>query len=71
MNTVLQAALPESKKIPLLPLATPLTQWQDVSVSELAPYAPLDSTLPMGQYAVSTVMNWATQQGFSGAIPTW
>ncbi|MGQ7814110.1 hypothetical protein ACUTAH_00255 [Metapseudomonas furukawaii] len=71
MNTVLQAALPESKKIPLLPLATPLTQWQDVSVSELAPYAPPDSTLPMGQYAVSTVMNWATQQGFSGAIPTW
>ncbi|UCP00687.1 hypothetical protein LF844_13045 [Metapseudomonas lalkuanensis] len=71
MNTVLQAALPESKKIPLLPIATPLTEWQDVSISELAPCAPSDSTLPMGQYAVSTVMNWAIQQGFYGAIPTW
>jgi len=66
-----QAFLTDSKAIELLPSATPLVQWQDVSTSALAQYAPSDSTLPMGQYAVATVMNWAPGQGFVGAIPTW
>jgi len=66
-----QAFLTDSKSIELLPSATPLVQWQDVSTSALAQYAPSDSTLPMGQYAVATVMNWAPGQGFVGAIPTW
>lgn len=70
MNTQ-QAFLTDSKAIELLPSATPLVQWQDVSTSALAQYAPSDSTLPMGQYAVATVMNWAPGQGFVGAIPTW
>lgn len=70
MNTQ-QAFLTDSKSIELLPSATPLVQWQDVSTSALAQYAPSDSTLPMGQYAVATVMNWAPGQGFVGAIPTW
>jgi len=52
-------------------MTTPLVQWQDVSTEDLAPYAPSDTTLPMGQYAVSTVMSWALSQGFAGAIPTW
>lgn len=70
MNTQ-QAFLTDSKAIELLPSATPLVQWQDVSTSALAQYAPSDTTLPMGQYAVATVMNWAPGQGFVGAIPTW
>lgn len=70
MNT-LQAFLTDSKSLALLPSATPLVQWQDVSTSALAQYAPSDTTLPMGQYAVTTVMNWAPGQGFAGAIPTW
>lgn len=70
MNT-LQAFLTDSKALPLLSSATPLVQWQDVSTSALAQYAPSDASLPMGQYAVATVMNWAPGQGFAGAIPTW
>lgn len=71
MSAEPQVIFPDSNEIPLLPSATPLVQWQDVSIDELAPYTPLDSTMPMGQYAVTTVMNWALGQGFSGAIPTW
>ncbi len=58
-------------EIPPPPQATPLVQWQDVSTEALAPFAPSDSSVPMGQYAVYTVMQWAQAQGFAGAIPTW
>ncbi|HVE11414.1 MAG TPA: hypothetical protein VNE00_29430 [Paraburkholderia sp.] len=71
MNAIPKAIRPDSNQVPLLPSATPLVQWQDVATSELAPYAPSDNTLPMGQYAVSTVMAWAIGQGFAGGIPTW
>jgi len=50
VNT-LQAFLTDSKAIELLPSATPLVQWQDVSTSALAHYAPSDTTLiPSGLF---------------------
>lgn len=48
----------------------PLLTWQNVSTSALQPYAPSPS-LPMAQYAVTCVMQWAQAQGYPGAIPTW
>jgi hypothetical protein len=48
----------------------PLLTWQDVPTSTLQGYAP-DPSLPMGQYAVACVMQWAQAQGYPGAIPTW
>jgi hypothetical protein len=47
-----------------------LSQWQDVPFATLLPFAPADS-VPMAQYAVTTVMLWGQAQGFAGAIPTW
>lgn len=68
VSKVLRSAF---KEIPPPPQATQLVQWQDVSTSALAPYAPSNASAPMGQYAVYTVMRWAQAQGFAGAIPTW
>jgi hypothetical protein len=48
----------------------PLLTWQNVSTGDLQPYAP-SPTLPMAQYAVTCVMQWAQAQGYPGAIPTW
>jgi hypothetical protein len=47
-----------------------LLTWQNVPASELVQHAP-DRSLPMGRYAVATVMAWAQAQGHPGAIPTW
>lgn len=56
--------------MPAQSIGVPLVDWQDVSTSALAPYAP-DPSLPMARYAVMTVMSWAQAQGYAGAIPTW
>lgn len=49
----------------------PLVQVQNVALGDLQPYAPTTPNLPMLQYAVTCVMQWAQAQGYPGAIPTW
>lgn len=66
----------QSISIPAISTATAadppvqLVQWQNVPTSALQPFAP-DPSVPMGAYAVTTVMLWAQAQGWAGAIPTW
>jgi hypothetical protein len=68
----------ESQAVPALslvgdtapPAPVAMLSWQDVNTSELEPFAP-DPSIPMGAYAVTTVMLWAQAQGQAGAIPTW
>ncbi|HVW51915.1 MAG TPA: hypothetical protein VHC91_16240 [Trinickia sp.] len=71
MTAVSKALRSAFSEIPPPSQATQLVQWQDVSTVDLAPYAPPNASVPMGQYAVYTVMQWAQAQGFAGAVPTW
>lgn len=60
-----------ASQAPAAPAPVPLLQWQNVTTTDLQPYAPTAPGLPMAQYAVTCVMQWAQAQGFAGAIPTW